>query len=265
VDINPAGAAASITKANQSSSFFFKPTIMKKVIFLLAAYFSFTAAFAQKTIVRDPNAVLRKVDDFHAIHVSTGIRLYLNQGSEKAVAVSANSAEYRDRIQTEVRNGVLYIYYDTEKWKWFDLNGKGLQVYVSCTTLDELEGSSGAKVEVDGTLKSGKFTMSFTSGSKFQGKVEATDLRVQQNSGAQSTIGGAATHLTASATSGSHLHGFDLVTGDCDVNANSGGSIEISVEKEMEVSAHSGGKVRYQGNGVIRGVHTSSGGTVKKA
>ena len=238
---------------------------MQKMILLLAAYFTLSAAIAQKTVIKDPNAVLRTVGDFHAIHVSTGIRLFLTQGSEKAVAVSATTPEYRERIQTEVRNGVLHIYYDTEKWKWLDFHGKELQVYVSCTTLDGLEASSGAKVEVDGTLKTGTFTMAFTSGSKFSGKVEATDLRIEQNSGAQSTIAGAAAHLKASATSGSHLHGFDLMAGECDVNANSGGSIDISVEKEMEVSAHSGGRIRYQGNGVIKEVHTSSGGSVKKS
>lgn len=240
-------------------------SIMQKMILLLAACFTLSAANAQKTIIKDPNAELRKVGDFHAIYVSTGIRLFLTQGSEKAVAVSASSAEYRERILTEVKNGVLRIYYDTEKWKWPDFHGKELQVYVSCTDIDGLAASSGARVEVDGTLKSGTFTMSFTSGARFSGKVEATDLKIEQNSGAQSTIAGAAAHLRASATSGSHLHGFDLMAGDCDVNANSGGSIDISVEKEMEVSAHSGGKIRYQGAGVIKEVHTSSGGSVKKA
>ena len=237
---------------------------MQKMIFLLAVYFTFSAAVAQHTIIKDPNAVLRKVDDFHAIHVSTGISLYLTQGGEKTVAVSAAQPEYRDRIRTEVKGGVLHIYYDTEKWKWLDFHGRELMVYVSCADLDGLEASSGAKVEVDGTLKSANLAMDFSSGAKFSGKVEATDLKVEQNSGAQATIAGTAAHLKASATSGSKLHGYDLVAGMCDVNANSGGCIELSVEKEMEVSAHSGGRIRYQGAGVIREVHTSSGGSVRR-
>ena len=224
-----------------------------------------SAVIAQKTIVKDPNAEIRKVPAFHAIHVATGIRLLLTQGTEMAVAVSARSPEYRDKIKTEVKSGVLHIYFDTDKWRWFDFNGKELQVYISCTDLDDLEGSSGAKIEVEGTLKSGTFTMSFNSGAKFWGKVEAQDMKIEQNSGAQTTISGTAGRLKASATSGSHLHGFDLMTGDCDANANSGGSIEISVEKEMEVSAHSGGKILYQGKGVIREVHTSSGGKVSRS
>ena len=237
---------------------------MRKIIFLLAACFNLSAAIGQNTVIRDQNAVSRQVPDFHAIHVSTGIHLFLTQGKEKGVAVSASQPEYRDRKQTEVKNGVLHIYYDTEKWKWFDMHGKELRVYVSCVTLDGLEASSGAKVEVDGTIKSDNFTMEFSSGAKFSGKVQASDLKVEQSSGAQSTISGTAGHLRASATSGSHLHGYDLVAGVCDVSANSGGGIDISVEKEMEVSAHSGGRIRYQGAGVIKEVHTSSGGSVSR-
>jgi len=237
---------------------------MRKIIFLLAACFTLSAAIGQNTVIRDQNAVSRQVPDFHAIHVSTGIHLFLTQGKEKGVAVSASQPEYRDRIQTEVKNGVLHIYYDTEKWKWFDMHGKELRVYVSCVTLDGLEASSGAKVEVDGTIKSDNFTMEFSSGAKFSGKVQASDLKVEQSSGAQSSISGTAGHLRASATSGSHLHGYDLVAGICEVSANSGGGIDISVEKEMEVSAHSGGRIRYQGAGVIKEVHTSSGGSVSR-
>jgi len=237
---------------------------MRKIIFLLAACFTLSAVMGQNTVIRDQNAVSRQVADFHAIHVSTGIHLFLTQGNEKGVAVSASQPEYRDRIQTEVKNGVLNIYYDTEKWKWFDMHGKELRVYVSCVTLDGLEASSGAKVEVDGTIKSDNFTMEFSSGAKFSGKVQASDLKVEHSSGAQSTISGTAGHLQASATSGSHLHGYDLVAGICEVSANSGGGIDISVEKEMEVSAHSGGRIRYQGAGVIKEVHTGSGGSVKR-
>jgi hypothetical protein len=237
---------------------------MKKLFFLLTACFILSAAIGQNTVIKDPNAVARQVTDFHAIHVSTGIHLFLTQGSVKGIAVSASEPEYRDRIQTEVKNGVLHIYYDSEKWKWFDMHGKELKVYVSCVTLDDLEASSGAKVEVDGTIKSDNFIMDFSSGAKFTGKVDASDLKVEQSSGAQSTISGKAGHLRASATSGSHLHGYDLVAGVCDVSANSGGGIDISVEKEMEVSAHSGGRIRYQGAGVIKEVHTSSGGSVSR-
>src|SRR5882757_9974086 len=164
----PAVAAASITKDKlPPSSKLYNYIIMQKMIFLLAVYFTFSAAVAQHTIIKDPNAVLRKVDDFHAIHVSTGISLYLTQGGEKTVAVSAAQPEYRDRIRTEVKGGVLHIYYDTEKWKWLDFHGRELMVYVSCVDLDGLNACSGAKMQVNRTFKAANLAMDCASGAKF--------------------------------------------------------------------------------------------------
>ncbi len=71
------------------------------------------AASAQKTI-NDANAEKRNVSGYHAIEVSGGIDLYLSQGDE-SVAVSASETKYRDRIKTEVKDGVLKIWYELEQ------------------------------------------------------------------------------------------------------------------------------------------------------
>jgi len=236
---------------------------MKKLVFTLMACLLLSALIAQQRIVKDPNAQVRSVGDFHALKVATGIHLYLTQGNEKVVVASAADPVYRDRIHTEVKDGVLNIYYDNEMGRW-DKNRKELKVYVSCIQLDGLRASSGAQVEVDGTLKSANLAMDFSSGSSFTGKVEAEDLRVDEGSGAHSTISGKASHLKAGASSGSSLHGFDLQVEQCDVNVSSGGRVDISVEKAMSASAHSGGHVSYQGAGVITEVHTSSGGSISR-
>jgi hypothetical protein len=237
---------------------------MQKMVFTLAACLILSALSAQQQVIKDPNAQVRSVSDFHALKVATGIRLYLTQGNEKVVVVSATDPAYRDRIRTEVNNGVLSIYYDHGTWNWHDDNRKELKVYVSCTRLDGLHASSGAQVQVDGTLKSANLAMDFSSGSSFTGKVEAEDLRVDEGSGARSTISGKAARFKAEASSGSSLHGYDLQVEQCDVHVSSGGKVDISVEKEMSASAHSGGHVSYQGAGVITEVHTSSGGSISR-
>ncbi|HET6993867.1 MAG TPA: hypothetical protein VFI06_02740, partial [Chitinophagaceae bacterium] len=77
---------------------------MKKFIFLLSLVTTVMTVSAQK-VVKDANAEKRNVSGYHAISVSNGIDLYLSQGSE-SVAVSASETKYRDRIKTEVKNGV---------------------------------------------------------------------------------------------------------------------------------------------------------------
>src|SRR5580704_9443447 len=104
---------------------------MKKILFSTALLTITIFSFAQngKTI-EDKNAETRNVSGFHAIHVQSGIDLYLTQGSQEAVAVSASDIEYRNRIKTEVEDGVLKIYLDHSGFHW-NMGNKKLKAYVS--------------------------------------------------------------------------------------------------------------------------------------
>ncbi len=236
---------------------------MKKIVLGLFSFLLATAAFAQNKTFNDKNAQVREAKNFHGIKVSNGIHLYLSQGNEEAVAVSASSDEYIRRIKTEVDNGILKIYYDHGVGSW-STDGKTLRAYVSCKTLDQLKANSGAEVEVDGTIKSGDLAFDFSSGASFNGRVESNSLKVEQNSGAEAKISGVANNLTVEASSGSSFRGYDLETQSCDANTSSGATLKVTVNKELSASASSGGQIYFKGTGVIKEISTSSGGEVSK-
>ena len=112
------------------------------------------AALAQKTI-NDPNAEKRNVSGFHQVEVGGGIDLYLSEGDE-TVVVSAADSRFRDKIRTEVKNGVLKIWYDYKTGFHFESGNKKMKAYVSYKSLDRVEGSGGSDVFVDGVLRAGK-------------------------------------------------------------------------------------------------------------
>src|SRR5262245_26423656 len=117
---------------------------MKKIFSLLVVLGLIVTASAQKT-VNDANAEKRNVSGFHAIEVSGGIDLYLSQG-EEAVAVSAAKIEYRDKIITEVVNGVLKIRFDWKSNFKIDWGNHKLKAYVSVKNLDALHASGGSDI-----------------------------------------------------------------------------------------------------------------------
>jgi len=238
---------------------------MKKLFSVVTACFFLTVALAQNKIINDQNAQVRNVRGFHSIHVANGIRLYLNQSNEEAVAVSASDPSYRNYIITEVHNGILEIYVDKERWNWWhNLDGKKLRAYVSCKVLDELKASSGARVEVDGSIKSDELNLDFSSGASFMGSVQVTKLKAGANSGAEAELSGSATNCRVEASSGGTLKAYDLATDICDASTSSGASLSITVNKELSASASSGGQVHYKGTGLIREISTGSGGQVSK-
>jgi hypothetical protein len=234
---------------------------MKKLFSLLAITGLITAASAQKTI-SDANAQKRNVSGFHAIEVSGGIDLYLSQG-EEAVAVSAAKTEYRDKIITEVKDGVLKIWFDWKNSSKFDWSNRKMKAYVSFKDINRLEGSGGSDINVDGSIKVAKLEMEISGGSDFDGKVETDELKIQASGGSDVDISGKAARLTIDASGGSDFKGYDLASDICNVEASGGSDTHVTVNKELSANASGGSDVYYKGTGMIRDLKTS-GSSIKK-
>jgi Putative auto-transporter adhesin, head GIN domain len=237
---------------------------MKKLLLSLLLVSVFYNLLAQKTI-NDPNAEKRNVIGFHGINVGTGIKLILTEGAAEEVAVSADKTEYRDKIVTKIENGVLKIYYNsklgainTRKEK------KELKAYVSYKTLDQLNANTGAEVQIEGTLKSASMKMNVNTGATIKGTINVNDLDVDQNTGSVVTLTGDAGKLDVEGDTGSMFKGIDLKTNNCSVTASTGAGVYITVQKELNVKANTGGYVKYKGDAGIREIKTNTGGSVSK-
>ena len=239
---------------------------MKKLFLSLVTLIT-VAAFAQdKTVIADANAQKRTINaSFTGINVSDGVDLYLTQGSEESVAVSASEEKYMERFKTEVENGTLKIYFDNKGLNWAVNDKRKLKAYVSFKTLEKLHASGGADVKIQGSLDVNNLDIKFTSGSAFNGKLIAKELTVEQNSGSAINISGTADKIKIDISSGAVFKGYDLAVEYCDAKASSGGGIRITINKELSAKATSGGGVKYKGDGVIKEINVNSGGSVKKA
>ncbi|MEP7254798.1 MAG: head GIN domain-containing protein [Ferruginibacter sp.] len=238
---------------------------MKKLFLSLITFLSL-AAFAQDSkVIADPNATVRTLNgSFTAISVSSGIDLYLTQGNEESIAVSASDEKYMARFKTEVENGTLKIYYDNKGVTWTANENRKLKAYVSFKTLEKLHGSAGSEVTVKSNITVENLEMKFSSGSGFDGQVNAKQINVEQNSGSDISISGKADKLTIDVSSGASFKGYDLAVDYCDAKASSGADVKITINKELSAKANSGGGIRYKGAALIRDININSGGLVKK-
>jgi hypothetical protein len=238
---------------------------MKKLFLVVFAFVSITA-FAQQKTVADANAQKRTINgSFTAIAVSDGVDLYLTQGSEESVAVSASEEKYMERFKTEVVDGTLKIYYDYKGINWAPNEKRKLKAWVSFKTLEKLHASGGADVNAEGTVTADKLDMKFTSGSSFEGKIAVKEITAEQNSGSGINISGNAGNIKVDVSSGAVFKGFDLMVDYCDAKATSGGGVRITINKELNAKANSGGGIKYKGSAVIKELNVNSGGSVKKA
>jgi hypothetical protein len=238
---------------------------MKKILLSILGMGLVITAFAQKTI-NDPNVQKRDASGFHAIEIGGGIDLYLSQGDE-AVAVSASETKFRDRIRTEVVNGVLKISYEYDRGIHINISGSKmkLKAYVSCKQIDAITGSGGSDVDIDGTLKAAKLSIELSGGSDFEGRVEASELKTEASGGSDFHISGSAKTLSIEASGGSDFKGYDLVVETCTIEASGGSDIYITANKELIIENSGGSDIHYKGSAVITNVRNSGGGSVRKS
>jgi hypothetical protein len=235
---------------------------MKKLFSIVCLCCIATLSIAQK-VINDPNAEARTVGTFKGVSVSGGIDLYLSHGNE-ALAVSAANTEHRDRIKTEVKDGVLRIWYDSKTGINLNFtNDRKLKAYVSYKTLETLSGSGGSDITSDGTIKSNELRLDISGGSDFKGKVDVNNLRVHQSGGSDVDIAGRASTLTIDANGGSDFNGYDLVTEICDVEASGGSDVEITANKEISAQATGASDIHYKGKPTVKQAKASGASEVK--
>jgi hypothetical protein len=237
---------------------------MKKLLFSLVTMMCLSA-FAQDTqVINDANATKRSLSgSFTAVSVSSGIDLYLSQGNEESIAVSASEQKHLGRLITEVVNGTLKIYYDNKGVSWKSGNRK-LKAYVSFKTLQRLNVSSGSDAQVSGNISANDFDLDVSSGANFKGAINAKTISADVSSGASINISGKSDKLKVDVSSGADFKGYDLVTDYCDASASSGAGVHVTINKELNAKASSGGDIKYKGTALIRDIKTSSGGSVKR-
>jgi hypothetical protein len=236
---------------------------MRKTLIFLIGSLLVLSSKAQKTIINDPNAEVRPLKGYHGIEISSAINLYLSQGEEETVVVSASDLKWRELIQTEVVDGILKISLDPHKWS---RGNTKLKAYVSFTTLDRLTASGASDVFVDGVITGERLSIVLSGASDFKGAINVKELRLEQSGASDAHVTGVVSELADIHSSGnSDVKGYDLTIQNCTVHASGASDIRVTVNKELSADLSGASSVFYKGEAVIKDTRTSGASTVKKS
>lgn len=238
---------------------------MKKIQVTLMGLLMSAVLFAQKTI-NDPNAEPRNLSGFHAIRISNSFDVYISQGNEDAIAISASTAEYKEKIITKVENGVLIIRFDDDKkfWKGWRGDKQKLKAYISIKKIDRLNVSGACNVFFEEGLSAEELSIDLSGASDVKGKIDVKKLTMDISGASDATILGAAATLNIEASGASDFKGYELVTNYCDAKASGASSVSITVNKELNANASGASSVRFKGEGLIRDIKTSGASNVTR-
>ncbi len=239
---------------------------MKRIFTTIILSLSLVSTRAQneKSVVVDANAEVRDVKDYSAIEVSGAIDLFLSQGTEEGVAISASSDEIKQRIKTVVKNGTLQIYFDGKGLNWKIWGNHKMKAYVTFKTLKRLEASGACNVKATSTIKVPDLKLELSGASDFTGDLSVTNLWVDASGASNARISGNAEESKFTASGACNVKAYNLKTIMCKTDASGASNIQITVEKELNAEASGGSTVFFKGNGLIRDISTSGGASVKR-
>jgi hypothetical protein len=195
-------------------------------------------------------------DDFTKIKVSTGLDLYISQGSKNQITVEADE-NLQDIIRTEVKDGVLRIYSEKNIWR-----AKARKVYVTVETLEALTATSGSDAYAKETLKVNDLKISATSGADIHISVSANTIETTATSGSNIEISGISNNHISKATSGASIDAYQLRSKNVTVKVTSGANINVYASESIDAKATSGGDIDFKGSPKKVNKKTSSGGSV---
>lgn len=213
--------------------------------------------------INDPNAIKVEVKGFNAINVSNAFDVYLTQGKEEGVAVSASETKFRDRIKVEVKDGVLQIRYENGlHWN----SGKmKLKAYISYTNIDRLTVSGACDVFVLGKMTAPKLDITLSGASDLKGELEITDLMVNVSGASEMKVSGKATKLDVDASGASDFKGYDFTTNNCTAKATGASSVQITVKETLNAHASGASDIHYKGEARIGEMKSSGASSISKS
>ncbi|NCT95340.1 MAG: DUF2807 domain-containing protein [Chitinophagaceae bacterium] len=239
---------------------------MKRIVYLLILLTGALPALAQneKNIVYDANAELRKVSGYTAVEVSGAIDLYLSQGTEEAVAVSASEQEIISRIRTELKGNILHIYFDAKGLNWKRWGNHKMKAYVTFKNLRGIEASGACNVRATEAIRGDELKIQMSGASDFRGELQVKNLQLEASGASQMRVSGMAEQLRVDANGASDIKGYDLKADKARIDASGASVVRITINKEFNASASGGSSIYYRGEGLIRDINTSGGATVKR-
>lgn len=238
--------------------------IMKKILWM-SIIFLFTYFYSNaQNIVYDANAIVRTVPEFYGISVGSGIKLYLSQGKNPAVAVSAEEKQYAERIITEVKNGILRIYVEGKMWNSWNWGNKKLKAYVTIDDLTFLGASGGSIISLVDNFVVNTLESEISGGSIIEGKIRGNAIDFELSGGSISKIDANFDHGNIDISGGSIIKETNFILNKASIDASGGSIIHVIVNKDLKVEASGGSIINYKGEATISSVETSGGSIVKK-
>jgi hypothetical protein len=205
------------------------------------------------------NTETRNISAFSGVKVAEGVDVYLKKGDKESVKVEVTGTS-ADNVLTEVSGSYLKVHMRDGNYRHVDA-----KVYVTYVKIEKLSASSAGSIFSDGVVKADKMEITASSAGTVELNLEANSAEISASSAGDLELSGKCKSAILDASSAGEIDAYDLMVEEAEVTSSTGGAVKLSVSKNLDARASTGGSVRYRGNPDRNNTSSSTGGSVKKS
>ncbi len=200
----------------------------------------------------------RITGDFDGLKVSSGIDVFIKQGTNISLMVEADD-NLLDILKTEVTDNTLKIYTSKNVRK-----SRSMKIYLVYEELNSIRVTSAGDVKGENTLQTDRLDIGLSSAGDLELDLQADEVHCDISSSGDARLSGTTDLLVADLSSAGDLYAYDLIAKKCKVICSSAGDARVYATEEFDLRSSSAGSIYYKGDGKIVTVHTSSAGSIVK-
>ena len=198
---------------------------MKHIVIIFL--FGTLTIFGQSKIDRD-------LGDFSKVAVYDGINLELVKGDENKVEISGRNTDY---VVVKNKNGDLKIRLNLEK----RFSGDRTKVKLYYKSVYNIISHEGSNVFSNDTIDQADLNLKANSGSRQNLILKLNSLNTVSTTGAIITVSGIVDYHDCSSSTGGEINAENLNTIETYATSTTGGLVNVSSLKELEVNSKLGG------------------------
>ncbi len=200
---------------------------------------------------------IRELEPFSDIVLTGGMDVYMYPSEEEKVEISLEGDVELADVVTETDDTELKI-----KIKGNLFGDPVVTVKLYYKTCNSLEANGAAKVQLTEELKQNYLELVSTSGGYITAEVKVEHLEAKAYQGAQLELSGTTNKLDAYVNTGGVLSATKLSCDAANVQMNTGGKAEITVNKKLTGKVNTGANFSYFGMPEETDISTSLGGSI---
>ena len=200
----------------------------------------------------------RSTESFIAVSAAGPVHVDIKTGDVESVTVEADD-NLLSYVETKVSGNTLQV-----RLRGINsLRNATINIHIIAPELRGLNASAGSSILAKDTIVSpGHLELKASGGAEVKLQADAPAVSAEASSGGTITATGRTKEITANAGSGATVNVSGLHAENATASGSSGGSVKVYGSVSLDVTASSGGEVKYSGGAPALKKNESSGGSI---